>query len=117
MKRKLLAGVVAVALVAAVVVGWAYRPATIVSRPLLPMSFAHADHHEVNCVVCHHDFADHSGNGLCIDCHKTNVNIRAEIEPMFHALCRDCHVKKQADGEEAGPVRQCKNCHTADDEP
>jgi hypothetical protein len=117
MKRRLLIGSVAVALLAAVVVGWAYRPSMIVSRPLLPMTFAHADHRDVNCVVCHHEFADASGNGLCIDCHKTNVDIRAEIEPMFHTLCRDCHVKKREKGEDAGPVRQCKGCHTADEAP
>jgi len=116
MKRYVLSGI-AVASIAAVAIAWVYRPSMIESRPLLPMTFAHADHRDVNCVVCHHNFTDDTGSGLCIDCHKTNVDIRAEIEPMFHVLCRDCHVSKHADGDEAGPVRQCKDCHTADEDP
>jgi hypothetical protein len=117
MNRYAVSGVVAVVSTAAVVIAWSYRPSMIDSRPLLPMTFAHADHRDVNCVLCHHNFTDDTGSGLCIDCHKTNVDIRAEIEPMFHTMCRDCHVSKHADGEDAGPVRQCKHCHTTDEEP
>jgi hypothetical protein len=114
--RHVLIGATAAAMIGAVV-ALALRPTMIEMRPLLPMTFAHADHRDVNCVLCHHNFTDDTGNGLCIDCHKTNVDIRAEIEPMFHGLCRDCHVSRHADGEDGGPVRQCKDCHTADEEP
>lgn len=117
MSRRFVSGLVAAVLVVAATAAWVYRPSMMESRPLLPMTFAHADHREVNCVFCHHNFADDAGNGLCIDCHKTNVDIRAEIEPMFHTMCRDCHVSKHADGDDAGPVRQCKDCHTADEDP
>src|SRR5262245_50293260 len=109
--------IVSIVSLAAALIASVARPAMVESRPLLPMTFAHLDHREVNCVFCHHNFTDDTGSGLCIDCHKQNVDIRAEIEPMFHDMCRDCHVSKQADGEDAGPVRQCKDCHTADEEP
>ena len=111
---------VASALVAllAITVAAAYgRRDAVETRPLLPMTFAHDDHRSVNCITCHHNFVDTTGQGLCLDCHKTNVKVRLEIEPMFHTLCRDCHVQKHTAGEDAGPVRRCADCHTADDEP
>jgi hypothetical protein len=115
--RRSITVVAIVVLIGAAVAIYAWRPAMIDSRPLLPLAFAHADHREVNCITCHHNYVDDTGGGLCIDCHKTNVDIRARIEPMFHDLCRDCHVEKQAQGDDAGPVRRCVDCHTADDEP
>ena len=42
------------------------------TRPLLPLTFAHLDHREVNCITCHHNFTDDTGQGLCIDCHSTD---------------------------------------------
>ena len=86
-------------------------------RDMLPVTFAHVDHRTVSCVVCHHNFVDHTGAGLCFDCHKRDPAVNAAIEFHFHDLCRDCHVEQQALGEEAGPTRQCDACHTADDEP
>ena len=117
MNSRVVVVIAALASSIAVLIALANRPAMIESRPLLPMTFAHVDHREVNCVFCHHNFTDDTGSGLCIDCHKTNLEIRAEIETMFHTMCRDCHVSKQADGEDAGPVRRCKDCHTADEDP
>ena len=84
-------------------------------RPLLPLTFAHIDHRIVNCVDCHHDFIDDTGKGLCFDCHKTDPSVNALIEEQFHTLCRDCHVERQHLGEDAGPTRQCVDCHTADE--
>ena len=86
-------------------------------RPMLPLTFAHLDHRSVNCVDCHHNFIDDTGQGLCFDCHKTDPNVNALMEEQFHALCRDCHVEKQRLGEDAGPTRQCIDCHTADEAP
>ena len=86
-------------------------------KPLLPMTFAHADHRVVNCVDCHHNFIDDSGQGLCLDCHKTDPTVSALIESQFHDLCRDCHVEQQHLGEDGGPVRSCLACHTADEAP
>jgi len=86
-------------------------------RPMLPLTFAHLDHRQVNCVACHHNFTDDTGQGLCFDCHKTDPGINAHIETQFHDLCRDCHVDQQRLGEDGGPVRQCSDCHTADEAP
>jgi len=86
-------------------------------RPLLPVTFAHVDHTTVNCVLCHHNYIDHTGSGLCFDCHKTDPTVNALIETQFHELCWGCHVERQAQGEDAGPTRQCDACHTADDAP
>ena len=60
--------------------------------PLLPVSFAHRDHNNFNCVACHHNFADDTGIGLCFDCHKTEPTVAHLIEDQFHDLCRGCHV-------------------------
>ena len=93
------------------------RQAQLDARPMLPLSFAHVDHRSVNCITCHHNFVDSTGQGLCIDCHKTNPKVAARIEPMFHTLCRDCHREKHSQGDDAGPVRRCSDCHIADDAP
>ena len=86
-------------------------------RPMLPLTFAHADHTTVNCVTCHHNYLDDTGAGLCFDCHKTDPAVSALIETHFHDLCRDCHLDRQVAGEDGGPVRSCDDCHTADDAP
>jgi len=87
------------------------------SRPLLPLTFAHKDHRSVNCIQCHHNFVDSTGQGLCIACHKTDAKVAARIEPLFHTFCRDCHAAKHTAGEDAGPVRRCSDCHVPDDAP
>lgn len=87
------------------------------NAPLLPVTFAHADHVDHNCTVCHHNYTDTTGQGFCYDCHKTDTTIAAQIEPMFHGLCRDCHVElaKRTNPKEAhGPTRGCQQCHVAD---
>lgn len=86
-------------------------------RPMLPVTFAHADHVTVNCVVCHHNFIDQTGSGLCFDCHKRESTVSALVETQFHDLCMGCHEARQAAGEDGGPTRQCDACHTADDAP
>ena len=86
-------------------------------RPMLPLTFAHLDHRPVNCVACHHNFIDDTGQGLCFDCHKTDSEVNALIEDQFHTLCRGCHVEKQRLGEDGGPTRQCIDCHTTDEAP
>lgn len=107
-------------LISAIAAGYGYQQWQIglrAERDLLPLTFAHLDHRSVNCVACHHNFIDDSGQGLCFDCHKTDPTVNALIEEHFHALCRDCHVEKQALGEDGGPTRQCIHCHTADEAP
>lgn len=83
-------------------------------HPLLEMTFAHVDHREESCLSCHHDYADDTGPGLCIDCHKRSPELALLIEEQFHGLCRGCHASRRAEGEPAGPVRACNLCHEAD---
>lgn len=83
----------------------------------LPMTFAHADHAQQQCVSCHHNYQDASGQGLCLDCHRSNQQIAYQRRHQFHALCMGCHIEQQSVGEPAGPLRSCKDCHTADQRP
>jgi Class III cytochrome C family len=115
--RRVITGAMVVVLLALAIAARHGRRDAIETRPLLPLTFAHVDHRSVNCITCHHNFVDSTGQGLCINCHKTNSKVRLEIEPIFHTLCRDCHVAKRTSGEDAGPVRRCADCHTADDQP
>ena len=106
----------AAAAVAAAVGLWIWSAAAF-AEARLPMTFAHADHRAQNCIRCHHDFADHSGQGLCLDCHLRDPKLRAQLETQFHALCRGCHVEQLRLGHDAGPTRRCLDCHREDDAP
>ncbi|MCY1286305.1 Class III cytochrome C family protein [compost metagenome] len=85
-------------------------------RPLLPLNFDHRVHGQVNCLTCHHDYADRSPAGpaagrTCILCHKQTPGLAVRIEQDFHRLCRGCHVQKVQAFDAAGPVRACRQCH------
>ncbi len=85
--------------------------------PILPMSFAHADHTTENCILCHHNYNDDTGGGPCMNCHTTNRDVWPLLQRQFHDLCRSCHADKAALGEEGGPPRHCIECHRGDDLP
>ena len=104
------------ALGAIIVVAGAARAADV-AEAQLPMTFAHADHRAQNCIRCHHDFADKSGQGLCLACHLRDAKIRPLLETQFHGLCRGCHVEQRRLGNDAGPTRRCFDCHHEDDQP
>jgi hypothetical protein len=93
------------------------RHAQIDRAPMLPVNFAHLDHQEVNCIDCHHNFVDTTGDGLCFDCHKRDPDIAPAMEQMFHDLCRGCHTQRQHDDQDAGPQRACFSCHEGDQLP
>jgi hypothetical protein len=84
---------------------------------ILPMSFAHLDHLAENCVVCHHNYVDDTGGGLCMNCHVTDQTVWPLLENQFHDLCRSCHTEKAAEGIDGGPPRECMACHLGDDLP
>ena len=84
---------------------------------ILPMNFAHIDHQATNCVDCHHNYVDDTGNGLCMGCHVTDAELLAVLEEQFHTLCRDCHVVEDLASQDTGPTRQCIDCHVEDREP
>lgn len=86
-------------------------------EPILPMNFAHLDHVTENCVVCHHNYADDTGGGLCMNCHVTDPQVWPSLERQYHDLCRDCHAEKAAEGIDGGPPRECMACHLGDDLP
>jgi hypothetical protein len=86
-------------------------------EPILPMNFAHLDHVSENCVLCHHNYTDDTGGGLCMNCHVTDQDVWPLLENQFHDLCRDCHAEKAASGIDGGPPRQCMACHLGDDLP
>ncbi len=93
------------------------RELQLAQSPLLPMTFAHADHVQQSCVGCHHNYVDDNDLRSCLDCHKSDPTIRAQIEPMFHGLCQGCHIEQALAGEAAGPARYCQGCHVADNRP
>ena len=94
-----------------------YRQAQPPPGQRLPMTFAHADHRQQQCVACHHNYQDNSGQGLCLDCHYTRQTLAWRVEQQFHALCMGCHLEAARNGEAAGPLRRCQLCHTVDTAP
>ena len=91
------------------------RSTMLVVSPQLPVDFVHSDHIDVGCLECHHNFNDDTGQGECYRCHKTDLSIAADMQTMFHELCRGCHVERSLAGEESGPVRVCGQCHRPND--
>lgn len=78
---------------------------------ILPMSFAHLDHVSENCLVCHHNYVDDTGDNNCMECHVTNQDVWSLLEEQFHEFCRGCHEDKQLLGDDGGPTRVCIDCH------
>ena len=87
------------------------------SAHYLPMTFAHRSHAEQQCVKCHHNYIDDSGQGLCLICHQTDPKVSHLMRDQFHDLCMGCHLKMGKQGEPAGPLRNCVACHARDDLP
>ena len=87
------------------------------AAPVLPVTFAHLDHQQQQCIDCHHNFVDRTGVGLCIDCHKRDATVAHLVEAQFHELCQGCHIENYTQGEDHGPTRACEDCHTKDPYP
>lgn len=85
--------------------------------PHIEMTFAHTDHAKQQCVTCHHNYQDDTGQGLCLDCHHSDEELAFQMRSQFHELCMGCHQEKRDEGESSGPLRNCKACHTADHAP
>jgi len=88
-----------------------YRATHSVKKPLLPVAFDHADHNEIRCTDCHHEFIDGTIGGGCYACHKYSEDIAADMEKMFHDFCFGCHVETRHAGKNSGPMRECAGCH------
>jgi DMSO/TMAO reductase YedYZ heme-binding membrane subunit len=93
-------------------------PVTALREPLasratsLPLNFPHGRHLQVNCLTCHHNFADGTGFENCILCHKSGrPDLKAGVQARFHAFCFECHRHPQAGIVGHGPVGGCALCH------
>ena len=81
------------------------------NEPLV-LAFPHEKHREVNCIQCHHNFADRTGSDSCISCHRSGrADIRASAEARFHDFCLGCHRDPPARLTGHGPVTGCSTCH------
>ena len=78
----------------------------------LVLGFPHDKHRSVNCLYCHHNFADRSGTDSCISCHRSGgAAIRVGAEARFHEFCLGCHRDPPAYLTGHGPVTGCATCH------
>jgi hypothetical protein len=117
------------ALIAAVVIGSALLIAALVPASVdaslretpfvratrLELDFPHDKHGAVNCLTCHHNYADGTGSALCVECHRSQrADLRLGAEARFHGFCFDCHRHPDTalDGKH-GPVAGCHVCHRA----
>jgi hypothetical protein len=76
------------------------------------LDFPHDKHREVNCLLCHHNFADQTGTGSCISCHRSQLPaIRVGAEARFHDFCLGCHRDPPPPLAHHGPVTGCDSCH------
>ena len=80
----------------------------------LPLDFPHDKHGAVNCLTCHHNYADGRGMEACIACHRSaRADLREGVEARFHGFCFDCHRHPDAALQGHGPVSGCTQCHRA----
>jgi hypothetical protein len=78
----------------------------------LPLDFPHDKHGAVNCLTCHHNYADGRGMEACIACHRSaRADLREGAEARFHGFCLDCHRHPEAALRVHGPVSGCSVCH------
>jgi hypothetical protein len=105
---------------------------------IIAVNFPHDSHISVSCVVCHHNYVDHTGTTACIECHRRTQEQSPKIalfggpppaggkgpglragtaapikssESTFHTFCRACHAQLALDHEKHGPTRSCSGCH------
>jgi hypothetical protein len=78
----------------------------------LPLNFDHRDHTSVNCLVCHHNYADGRGFDACIHCHRSaRTDLQLGVEARFHSFCLNCHRNPDSRLPGHGPVSGCASCH------
>jgi hypothetical protein len=84
-----------------------------VARPAaIQINFPHDLHTSVSCVICHHNYVDHTGTTACVECHRSSrTDLVQSSEATFHTFCRDCHTQLALDSHKHGPTRSCAACH------
>jgi predicted CXXCH cytochrome family protein len=81
------------------------------STPLV-LDFPHPKHVKVNCLVCHHNYADGRGFENCVSCHRSaRTDLKVGLQARFHAFCYECHRHPKAALAAHGPVAGCAACH------
>ena len=93
-------------------VGAALREPLMRRAATLPLDFPHGKHGAVNCLTCHHNYADGRGSELCVQCHRGNrADLKQGVEARFHGFCFECHRHPDASFARHGPVSGCTECH------
>ncbi len=93
-------------------VGARLREPVIRRESRLQLDFPHEKHGDVNCLACHHNYADGTGASLCVECHRSSrTDLKAGVEARFHGFCFECHRHPSASLKGHGPVAGCVVCH------
>lgn len=83
----------------------------------LPLNFDHGKHTAINCLACHHNYADGRGFDGCIHCHRSaSADLKVGAEARFHSFCLNCHRNPEPQWQHHGPVSGCTECHQAPSE-
>lgn len=94
----------------------ALREPVIARTEPLVFDFPHGKHVQVNCLTCHHNFADGTGMENCVLCHKSErTDLKQGVQARFHGFCLECHRRPQSSLHGRGPVSQCQACHHTPD--
>ena len=113
----LIAGIIATAMLAigtliSARTGLALREPMLDNEQMLPLNFDHSKHTAINCLACHHNYADGSGLDACVHCHRSrSANLKVGAEARFHSFCFDCHRSPEPQWQHHGPVSGCTSCH------
>lgn len=90
----------------------ALREPVLSRTQMLPLDFDHGKHTAINCLTCHHNYADGRGFDGCIHCHRSGrADLKVGIEARFHSFCLSCHRNPDPALHGHGPVSGCTACH------
>jgi len=90
----------------------ALREPLLARAQTLPLNFDHRKHTAINCLVCHHNYADGRGFDACIFCHRSaRKDLKVGAEARFHDFCLNCHRHPGPQLPRHGPVSGCTICH------
>lgn len=92
--------------------GTALREPLASRSSALAVDFPHGKHVQVNCLTCHHNYADGRGFENCIMCHQSaRTDLKVGVQARFHDFCFECHRHPNKSLSGQGPVAGCDSCH------